>query len=82
MTEYQKRHSGSVEKRIEANAEIKFFKLCGIALSQSVTTMRSRVMPGMTLSKYSYDKPYGNSINENLLGIQTANNILMYKGAV
>ena len=37
------RHSGSLEKLIEAYAEIQFFKLCGIAEPSNVTTMRSRV---------------------------------------
>ena len=38
------RHSGSVEKLIEANAAIKFFRLCGIVLSSDAMAVRLRVV--------------------------------------
>ena len=37
------RHSGSVEKLIEAYAEIWFFKLCGIALLLALTIFQYQV---------------------------------------
>ena len=38
------RHSGSLEKLIEPEGEIKFFKLCGIAELKNLTTVRLRVV--------------------------------------
>ena len=42
------RHSGSLEKLIEPEGEIKFFKLCGIAELKNLTLCDCGSLPAMT----------------------------------